>query len=330
MEPILARQEIDDLLKAIKDGLVDLESETTGLIPGVDFHPVNLFETVRPEQDELRVPNFDIILDSFCQNFSISLTNQLQHSFHVVRTGIDFMSFQEYMASQHNIGAIGVLNLAPLQQSSLVIMSSQLSFSMIELMLGASTEIDPLQLERKLTTIERNVLKSVLARAGKDLERAMSQLVAITSTLIKVESNARLVSITESDSEVVVGRFILNVGDLSGELTIIIPVATLEPLKEHLKDLLKVSEVRQNVWADQIKDAILHDMTANVIAQSGTIDLTVQQVLAMKAGDIINLNYDPNSPLKVLVEDNLKFFAIPGIHLGKKAISLTGVYEQGA
>ena len=32
-------------------------------------------------------------------------------------------------------------------------------------------------------------------------------------------------------------------------------------------------------------------------------------------------------PLKVLVEDSLKFFAKPGTHNGRKAISLTGVYE---
>jgi hypothetical protein len=29
----------------------------------------------------------------------------------------------------------------------------------------------------------------------------------------------------------------------------------------------------------------------------------------------------------VLVENNLKFFARPGIYSGKRAISLTGVYE---
>ena len=44
-------------------------------------------------------------------------------------------------------------------------------------------------------------------------------------------------------------------------------------------------------------------------------------------GDILTLDYDPNLPLKVLVEDKPKFFAIPGTHNGKKAISLTGVYQ---
>jgi flagellar motor switch protein FliM len=58
--------------------------------------------------------------------------------------------------------------------------------------------------------------------------------------------------------------------------------------------------------------------------------LTVNQLLKMKKGQIIDLDYDPNSPLKILIEDKVKFFAIPGVLNGKKAISLTGIYEQGA
>jgi flagellar motor switch protein FliM len=68
-------------------------------------------------------------------------------------------------------------------------------------------------------------------------------------------------------------------------------------------------------------------METSIIAQSGTITLPLNEVLSLKKGDIIPLHYDPNSPLKVLVENNLKFFATPGIYAGKRAISLTGVYQ---
>jgi flagellar motor switch protein FliM len=69
------------------------------------------------------------------------------------------------------------------------------------------------------------------------------------------------------------------------------------------------------------------DMPTTMIAQSGTLTLPLSQVLSFKKGDIIPLDYDPNAPLRVLVENNLKFFARPGVHAGKRAISLTGVYE---
>ena len=70
-------------------------------------------------------------------------------------------------------------------------------------------------------------------------------------------------------------------------------------------------------------------MSTTVIAQSGTITMPLRKVMKLEKGDIIDLNYDPNSPLKILVEENLKFFAIPGTISGKKAIHLTGVYDLG-
>jgi flagellar motor switch protein FliM len=47
----------------------------------------------------------------------------------------------------------------------------------------------------------------------------------------------------------------------------------------------------------------------------------------MEIGDILELDYDPSAPLKVLVEEKVKFSAIPGTHNGKKAISLTGIFN---
>lgn len=327
MEPILSRQEITDLLCAIKEGQVATEA----VVPEqsakfANAEPINLLHMANKSSCQLRIPNFDIILDTFAQNYSTSLTNQLQRTFTISRIGIECTIFNEFMTAQKNSGAIGVISLDPLKYGSLFILDQQLSFTMLEIMLGASSDLDPLKLDRKLTTIELTILKSVMTKACEDLSKAMRPLINLNSSLIKVESNSRLVSITDPDAEVVVGRFKIQIGNLSGELKMLFPVATLEPLKERLKDLLSVRTSNFGEWSERIIDEILA-METSVIAQSGTITLPLSKVLSFKKGDVIPLDYDPNSPLKVLVEDNQKFFARPGISAGKRAISLTGVYE---
>lgn len=327
MEPILSRQEIAALLCAIKDG--QITSEAAGPEQAAKFskaESINLLHVTNRDSHQLRIPNFDIILDSFAQNYSISLTNQLQRTFTISRIDIESAVFNEFMITQKDAGAIGVLSLDPLKYGSLFILDRQLSFTMIEIMLGASSELDPLQLDRKLTTIELNILKSIMTKACNDLSKAMRPLINLHSSLIKIENNPRLVSITEPDSEVFIGRFKVQIGTLSGELRMLFPVATLEPLRERLKDLLSVRTSKFGAWSERIMDEIM-EMPSTVIAQSGTLTLPLHKVLSFRKGDIIPLDYDPNSPLKVLIEDNLKFFARPGTHAGKKAISLTGVYE---
>jgi len=209
-----------------------------------------------------------------------------------------------------------------------VVLDSELCFSLVEIMLGASTEISPLYLSRKPTSIELNVLKSAMHAACGDIDKSLEQVTEIESSIVKVESNPRLVSIAEPDADILAGNFQIKVGNLSGTFDLVFPVATLDPIRDQLRDLLTVKTVRQSGWHDLLIEEI-NKMSSTVIAQSGIITMPVRKVIKLKKGDILNIDYDPNSPLKILVEENLKFFAIPGTINGKKAIHLTGIYDQG-
>ena len=329
MEPILNKDQISELLLAIKSGQVSTDLQGEGdSIDRANVKSINLFQLGSGSDSQQRIPNFDIILDNFAQNFAITLTNLLQRSFTVTRSAIESFEFQEYLVSQKDAGAIGVLSLDPLKNGALMLLDGELCFSLIEIMLGASTEMAPLHLDRKPTTIELNVLKSTMIKACRDIDKALEQVINLETTVIKVESNPRLVSIAEPDAEILVGSFIIKVGDLSGKFDMVFPVATLDPVREKLRDLLTVKTVKQSGWYD-ILVREMEQMTTTIIAQSGTVTMPVHKVMKLKKGDVINLNYDPNSPLKVLVEENHKFFAIPGTISGKRAIHLTGVYDQG-
>ncbi len=329
MEPILSKEQIAELLLGIKSGQVstDLKDEDLS-VSQVNAESINLFDMARSSDSQQRIPNLDIILDHFAQNFAITLTNQLQRTFTITRTGIDTLEFQEYLLSQKDAGAIGVLSLDPLKNGALMVLDSELCFSLIETMLGASTEMDPLQLDRKPTTIELNILKSIIVQACSDIDKALAQIIETESSIVKIESNSRLVSIAENDADVLAGRFQIKVGSLSGKFDLVFPVATLDPVRDQLRDLLTVTTVSQSGWYDLLLSEV-EKMSSTVIAQSGTVTMPIRNVIKLKKGDIIDIDYDPNSPLKILVEENLKFFAIPGTVSGKKAIHLTGVYDKG-
>ena len=330
MEPILNKQEINDLLAAIKEGRVslDLEKEKKDHF-SKECSPLNLFQLNSISDELSRLPNFDIILDNFAQNIGMTLTNHLQRTFSIERTGMDSSHFLDFLLENKDAGAIGVLDISPLKQGALMLIDSHLCFSLVEIMLGASTEIDPLQLDRKLTNIELKILESLMSKSCDDLNRAFSQLLDLKSSLLKVESNSRLVSITDPDAEILIGSFSVKVGELSGTMKMVFPVATLDPLKESLKELLNVNKSKKGLWTDLLEDEA-KDIEAEIIAQSGVITMSVNQILDMEKGEILYLDYNPNKPLKVLVEDKHKFYAIPGTHNGKKAINITGVKRQGA
>lgn len=324
MEQILNKTEIAELLKAIREGKIALDLDEKEQEAFLACSPINLFQLTRPDSELFRIPNFDIILDLFCRTYATSLTNLLQRNFTITRTGLESHEFQKFMADKHSPGAIGILDMAPLKYGALMIFDAPLSFSMLEIMLGASTELGSLQLNRRLTTIELNILKTLLSDACHDIDKSFAQLLELHTTLIKLENNARLVSIVEPEAEVIVGTFMVKVGEQSGQIHLVFPFATLEPLREALKQLLNISTTTQSTWQNVLEEEI-QEVETTITALSGSITLSINQILQLKEGNILDLDYDPNAPLKVLVEDKLKFFAIPGTHNGKKAISLTGV-----
>ncbi|TKB10284.1 flagellar motor switch protein FliM [Desulforhopalus sp. IMCC35007] len=324
MEPTLSRAEIADLLKAIHEGQVSLALDG-GQEDFLHCTPVNLFQLARPDKEQFRIPNFDIILDTFCRYYATSLTNQLQRTFSVTRVGLETFEFQKFMADKSKPGSIGILDLPPLKQGALIIFDPKLSFSMLEIMLGASSDIESLELDRNLTTIELNILKASMDDACLDIDKAFSQLLSIRSHLIKVENNPRLVSIVDPEGEVIVGTLLVKAGQYSGHVHLVFPFTTLEPLRDLLKELLNISTQTKSNWYEIIEEQ-LQEMPVTVIAQSGTIEMNVRKVLNLQVGDIIGLDYDPTSPIQVLVENSPKYYAIPGTHNGKKAISLKGTY----
>jgi flagellar motor switch protein FliM len=329
VEPILSKHEISELLAAIRSGKVplDLEDDSRGHQP-LECEPLDLFNLAQRKDDQVRIPNFDIILDTFCRNYSISLTNQLQRTFSITRTSMENCQYQEYLAAHKTPGSIGLLSLSPLLHNALLVFDRQLSYSMIEVMLGASSELDPLHLERPLTTIELSILKTAMRDACFNIDKAFKPLTALNTNLIKVENNTRLVSITDPEAEVLVGTFHVTVDDLSGDIDLVFPAITLDPLRDKLRELLMVDIATRDTWKETLQYQ-LHQLTVDMIAQSGTITLSVGEILRLKEGDIIPLGYDPNLPLKILVEDQLKFRARPGTSNGRKAISITSVQQEG-
>ncbi|MBW2659573.1 MAG: FliM/FliN family flagellar motor switch protein, partial [Deltaproteobacteria bacterium] len=187
-------------------------------------------------------------------------------------------------------------------------------------------ELDPIQPDRKLTAIELIVLKTLFVDGCNDISKAFSQLLDMKAKIVKLENNSRLLSIVEPAAEVIVATFGVKIGDLTGEMYLVIPFATLEPLRDLLKDLLNISSVNKSSWQSVLEDEVL-EMAASITAQSGTINLSISQLLQLKNGDLLDLDYDPDRPLTVFVENQPAFFAVPGTHNGKKAINLTGMFK---
>lgn len=327
MERILSKEEIAELLSAVRDGDIEVEAESEGTQTKRAVTRIDLVGA--GGAGRYRINNFDIILDAFTRNYSLSLSSRLQRSVTIKRGKLDYMEFDPFLQQLNEHNALGVIKLDPLKSAGLFIFDGALSFSFLEAMLGGSTDVKPVALPRALTAIEMNVLRGLMNDACIDLQKAFRPLEELTATLVNIEANSRMVNIVAPDTDVMVAEFDIMVDKTPGKVSLMIPFFSLEPFREKLKDgILAITSLRGDDWSRTLQSDLAR-MKSAVTGQFAEISLSVRDILNFQVGDIIDLNCDPGSPISVLVENKPKFQGLVGVRNGKKAVRVTGRIIEG-
>ena len=333
MEKILSKEEIAELLSAVRHGEIEIEP-TVEEEPGAPKiaaasrpEKCNLFRAEGPEG--WRLPNFDLILDGFSRNFAISLSNRFQRSVNIKLDTMESMVFETLLQKLSGRGAIGILQLEPLSGGGMIIFDEQLAFSLVEIVLGGSSNTDVVVPNRSMTAIELNVIREVIASSCLELDKGFQQFQEIRSTLVKVVSNLRLLNFVAPEAGVVATHFHVNIDNLEGEITLVLPHSGLEPLQRKQQEKAVPPSVLQNSkWRKIVCDEV-EQMEVELEAMLATVTLRVRDILNFQTGDVIELTCHPDTPLKVQVEGRPKFYGMAGVQGGKKAIRIMGRIPNG-
>ena len=333
MEKILSKEEIAELLSAVRHGEIEIDAvpdEEPGAsqtVAASKAENCNLFRADGPEG--WRLPNFDLILDGFARNFAISLANRFQRSVNIKLDAIESMSFESLLQKLSGRGAIGILQMEPFSGGGLLVFDETFSFSLVEIILGGSSDTEVVVPNRPMSAIELNVVRDVLASTCPELDKGFLQFEELRSSLVKVVSNLRLLNFVEPEVGVVAARFRVSIDSLEGEIILVLAHNTLEPLQKKQQEKLVPANTLQNSrWQHIVCDEV-EQMEVELEAMLATVSLRVRDILNFQVGDVIDLACNPDTPLKVLVEGRPKFQGVAGVQGGKKAIRIMGRIPTG-
>jgi len=337
VEKILSKEEIADLLSAVKHGEIQIDQEfdsdgspvasQPGAAKTVSAQECNLFRAEGPEGWKLA--NFDLVLDSFAHNYAMSLSSRFQRAVSIKLDAMESMSFEALLQRLSGRGAIGILQIEPLSGGGLAIFDEHLSFSLVEIVLRGSSEKEITTPDRPMSAIELNVIRDVIASACPEINKGFQQMEEVEATLVKVVSNLRLLNFVLPDAGVVASRFRVTIDNLEGDVILVFPHTSLEPLqrKQHEK-ALPVSEMQNTKWRNVVCEE-LDNMEVEIEALLSNLSLRVRDILNFQVGDVVELDCNPDTPLKVMVEGRPKFYGMAGVQGSKKAIRILGRLANG-
>ncbi|MFA6687641.1 MAG: hypothetical protein WCS16_09235, partial [Desulfuromonas sp.] len=256
MERILSKEEISELLSAVREGALDVELEVEEADFSVRPRKVSSFSLVQSRtQSGIRLPNFDILLDSFARNLAFSISSRVQRTVTVVRDLMQEVEFGTLVEECMNYELFGVIGIEPLKKNALLIFDSNLAFSQIEIILGGSADLHTDPPKRSLTAIELNLSRDIFSDTCTELNKAFSPIEQLNSSLIHVETNPRLVNIVASDTDMMVATFKVKIEEIEGNLRLAIPYSSLDPVREKLKTELGMAGPTGQ-WRDYMAEQV--------------------------------------------------------------------------
>ena len=207
-----------------------------------------------------------------------------------------------------------------------MVIESKLLYALVDSFFGGN-DVPYTKIEGKdFTQIEIKIARRIVLIAIDDLEKAWEPVYPLKVGYSRTEINPQFVAVVPPSDVVIATTFDVELEKVSGTIKIVIPYATLEPIKSKLSVGFQSEQLEVDfIWINRIKEQIM-GTTANMLVRLGSADITVRDLLELEPGDIIQLNSDATIPLEILVEGLPKFRGIPGLSKGNRAIKITDVF----
>ena len=321
MNQVLSQSEVDALLSAVSDNRVDTDDMSSG-----DTLKNGVVQYDLANQDRIirgRMPTLDIIHDRFIRLFRVTLSNSLRKMANLSVNSTGPLKFSEFMNSLPLPSCLNILRLDPLRGAAVMVIESKLLYALVDSFFGGN-DVPYTKIEGKdFTPIEIKIARRVVLSAIDDLEKAWEPVYPLKVGYSRTEINPQFVAVVPPSDVVIATTFDVELEKVSGTIKIVIPYATLEPIKSKLSVGFQSEQLEVDfIWINRIKEQIMQT-SANLLVKLGEADISVRDLMELTPGDIIQLGSDATLPLDVLVEGIAKFKGIPGLLKGSRAIKIT-------
>jgi len=327
MSQVLSQSEVDALLAAVSEGELGLQEKAgaaPGGIPGDDRVVVVYDLTSQDRIIRGRLPQLDVIYEKFMRSFRVSLSSALRKIATLNHASTDFLKFGEFINTLPMPTCMSVLRFSALRGSALLVIESKLAYALVDSFFGGAdrpyTKIEG----KDFTPIELSIVRKVVDLAIEDLESAWASVEKIDASFVRTEINPQFVGIVPPTDIVIASTFDVELENANGTITLVIPYATIEPIKQKLSTGFQVEsdQTDKKMWTSIIRSQLL-DTEVDIQVKLGESEITLQELMGLKAGDVIPLDQDATGEFDVQIEGVKKFKAYHGIHHGSVAVQVT-------
>ncbi|WP_349292617.1 flagellar motor switch protein FliM [Sediminicoccus sp. KRV36] len=247
-----------------------------------------------------RLPMLEIIFDRLVRILSTSLRNFTSDNVEVSIDSVASQRFGDYLNSVPLPAMLAVFKVADWDNFGLIVVDSSMIYSVVDVLLGGRRGTAAMRIEgRPYTTIERTLVERLIGVVLRDLGEAFAPITNVEFQFERLEVNPRFATISRLGNGCVLTRLRIDMEDRGGRLELLLPYATLEPVRELLlQQFMGEKFGRDSIWETHLAEQLRHtDIALDVVLDEQVMPLS--SVIALKPGDRIMLNAIPGAPVRL-------------------------------
>ena len=328
MSEVLSQSQIDALLNSMKGGGDDSagspqekEEKKEVQYRKYDFYSPRKFTTEKLKLLRNIFENYSRIAASqmnsmFRMNSDMEVQDveeQRYNEFSNALTDSDIMTLVKVMLPEQAKNLPMLMHISP-----------RLMVNMIDRMMGGPGDDDSIDSGYVYTSIENVLYQKVMSYLVRAIRDAWSGYIRMDTELERVEQDPSMFQDISVDETVAIIALSVQMGELSGNITISIP-------GNLLTDIFNIIDRRKNLNLDEdqkdanVRETIMNsirDSALRVNAQLGVVEVSLEDLYNLHVGDVIDLNKPKESEVSIFVEDQPWFTGKLGVHKKNMAVRI--------
>ena len=276
-----------------------------------------------------RLPMLEVVFDRLVRLMSTSLRNFTSDNVEVSLDNITSIRFGDYLNSIPLPAMLSVFKAEEWDNYGLLTVDSSLIYSIVDVLLGGRRGTAAMRIEgRPYTTIERSLVERMVHVMLSDLSGSFEPLSPVTFRFDRIETNPRFATISRPSNAAIVARLRIDMEDRGGQMELLLPYATLEPVRELLlQSFMGEKFGRDSIWETHLAEELwLTEVELEAVLD--TKSMSLGSAFDFKVNSHLALGASPDSQVLLRCGDVPMYVGKMGRKGEQMAIKIDGKYEK--
>ncbi|HET8699790.1 MAG TPA: FliM/FliN family flagellar motor switch protein [Gammaproteobacteria bacterium] len=245
-----------------------------------------------------RMPVLDRLNERWVTEFERKLGDLIRQPVQVALQEVLLAPYADWLATLPVPTSFNAYAVKQWQRNALIAIDGKLLFVLVDSYYGGPGKPAPSAAREALTPTEQRLNKTIADSLVEHFRRAFAPVAALDFQHAQSEVDASYITMATPSETVVVTRVEVTLNEAGGAVTLVVPLASFEPVRDKLSEGLKtVSPETQKRWRHGLRSQ-LENTQVELCSVFLEMEISMRELLKMKPGDVLPIEMPKTALLR--------------------------------